>query len=188
MDKCKINECTNIICARNWCSKHYQRWQKHGDTNYQFNLKKCFINDCKYKYYAKGLCSMHYKRWHRHGDPTIVKSHLGREKIKTKKSIQSPTLRDIEWSAGFCEGEASFNESRVQLSQTESRTPLQKMLDLFGGNIVKRSFVKRRLKGIKARDAEIWIVSGSRARGFMMTIYSLMSPKRQKQIRRALNK
>jgi hypothetical protein len=33
-DICTIPDCDRPKLARGWCSKHYQRWEKHGDANY----------------------------------------------------------------------------------------------------------------------------------------------------------
>lgn len=150
------------------------------------NIQGCFVIGCKKIVDAKGLCHTHYERNRLHGDPYRVRQ----EWKTTKKAIKSSTLRDIEWAAGFCEGEASFEKivGTVRLCQTKSREPLQKMLDLFGGTIQHVDRSTSRAKGVKGRDPEMWVICGARARGFMMTIYSLMSPKRQKQIRKALGK
>lgn len=36
---CKIDGCTNKKYARNWCKKHYVRWQRHGDPNVQIKFR-----------------------------------------------------------------------------------------------------------------------------------------------------
>src|SRR3990167_7593139 len=108
------------------------------------------------------------------------------------EATEHPSIQDIYWTAGFCEGEASFCRDirrkyyqRVQLPQVEDNLwALQKMQRLFGGSISsvwKNAYSKRGM-----REQYRWIISGSRARGFMMTIFSLMSPKRKSQIQRAL--
>ena len=109
----------------------------------------------------------------------------GQERKTTKKAIKNPTTQDIYWAAGFCEGEATFYHKKgsgeVHINQKNSLEPLQKMLSLFGGNIYK---IHSRAKGGYYFD--IWGIVGSRARGFMMTIFPLMSPKRKNQIKKVL--
>jgi hypothetical protein len=191
---CKIEGCNNKVQAREYCSKHYRRWYIHGDPNivvnerplWKYNGLKCLVEGCLNDAKLRKYCIKHYEKWKRYGNPTERNRSFGREKDTTIKATKSPTLKDIYWVAGFCEGEATFNRSSVHLNQTQCREPLQRMLDLYGGNINPIDNSKQRLTGIKARDAEEWRIYGSRARGFMMTIYPLMSPKRQKQIRRAL--
>lgn len=141
------------------------------------DTKICIVKGCNNKYLAKGYCRLHYKRMYRNGD--LLLHMTGYERKNTKKSIQSPTIKDVAWAAGFCEGEASFQygtsgTSRVSLPQVNIE-PLNKMLNLFGGAIYKRPTIS------------VWHISGARARGFMMTIYSFMSDKRKKQIKSALN-
>ena len=31
METCSIPGCTSAVVSRGWCSKHYTRWQRHGD-------------------------------------------------------------------------------------------------------------------------------------------------------------
>lgn len=93
------------------------------------------------------------------------------------------TLRGIEWIAGFLEGEGSFSSkssgsrkrpyrnSEIQATQLQ-RWPLDKLVSLIGGTICLS-------KGKYWR----WSGSGGLARGLAMTIYSLMSLRRQEQIR-----
>ncbi len=95
-----------------------------------------------------------------------------------------PTIRDIAWAAGIYEGEGSIgtrescpNGVQVQVGQRE-KWLCQRLRDLFGGSAYERQ--------MKGRPFYSWAVSGARARGFIMTIYTFMSPRRQGQIRAAL--
>ena len=84
------------------------------------------------------------------------------------------TPRQLEWAAGFLEGEGSFTvDSGVRVSaQQVQREPLERLKAMFGGRI-------RRITG---RNCNGWQVSGMTAAGIMMTMYGLMSPRRKKQI------
>lgn len=66
---------------------------------------------------------------------------------------------------------------------SKNREPLEKMRSLFGGSISPQ--------GTKpdgtVRDVYQWHISGARARGFLQSIYGLLSKRRQEQIRRVLN-
>ena len=89
-----------------------------------------------------------------------------------------PTIQDIAWAAGIYEGEGSCQKkpysTAVRIRQKDSWLPLRLKV-LFGGSICYR------------KDGQLdWFASGSRARGFLMTIYKFLSPRRQKQIRHAL--
>ena len=95
-----------------------------------------------------------------------------------------PSTNDIRWAAGFYEGEGTcmFIERRpgagseraaiVQVNQW----PLIWMRERFGGSIC----------GTRGRNWKQWQIYGARARGFLQTIYILVSPRRQEQIRKAL--
>jgi hypothetical protein len=85
-------------------------------------------------------------------------------------------MKDIYWTAGFIEGEGSFCKSqypsgiRVQAGQKQ-RDPLDRLYKLYGGYIYKNK-----------QGFYDWRVTGRRAIALMMTIYSVMSPRRKEQI------
>ena len=92
---------------------------------------------------------------------------------------------EIAWAAGFLEGEGSFSchhSPRVEAAQVQ-REPLERLLKLFGGNIRKR---KARFKN--QSDNWYWILNARRSPQVMMTIYTLMSPRRKQQIETSLLK
>lgn len=111
---------------------------------------------------------------------------LGYESKTTLAATKSPPTRDLEWGAGFLEGEACFYghprrpSEHVDVAQV-NREPLDRLLALFGGTIRLH-----RAGSEKWKDTWLWRVSGARARGVMMTLYSLLSRHRKSQIRAAL--
>jgi len=93
---------------------------------------------------------------------------------------------DLGWTAGFLEGEGSFWAQHhipcVTASQVQ-REPLERLEMLYGGRIYRmRNFSKKSEQPIHR-----WQVSGAQGRGLMMTLYPLMSPRRQGQIVKALS-
>lgn len=74
---CKIDGCSSPASGRGWCSKHYQRWRRHGDpehqtvytTNTRHQDKPCAVDGCHDIAVARGWCKMHWTRWKRHGNP-----------------------------------------------------------------------------------------------------------------------
>ena len=90
-------------------------------------------------------------------------------------------IRRLEWTAGFLEGEGTFyyalNHARVSAEQVQLE-PLERLKRYFGGFITKRS----------NRNTSLWVFSCSKSVGLMMTLFPLMSPKRQKQILVVLRK
>lgn len=109
------------------------------------------------------------------------------ERLPIPSSLGRPiTVGDIGWIAGFLEGEGSFlggpargNGAQVVANQLQ-REPLDRLATMLGGRVVCR-------KKTKAKNyIHEWRVSSNRARGIMLTVYSLMSPRRKAQIRRAL--
>lgn len=72
---CLIDECTGLAgipgAGRGWCSKHYQRWQRHGDPLVKTKRfrKMCDIRDCGLPAVGRGWCTKHWTRWERYGDP-----------------------------------------------------------------------------------------------------------------------
>ena len=103
-----------------------------------------------------------------------------------KPALIRSTLADLHWAAGYYEGEGSMSANRgsgyVSISQNQS-WPNEKMQRLFGGNIRFRQVDSKRNPHISS----FWFITGPRARGFIMTIYSLLSPNRQMQIRKCLS-
>lgn len=100
---------------------------------------------------------------------------FGYQRSGTPRAMSSPTTRDINWAAGFLEGEGSFVFAAgeiIDVCQVQ-REPLERLQRFFGGRIHKHS----------TRKLNVWRVYGSRARGVMLTLYALFSPRRQQQVR-----
>lgn|SRR3989442_8402035 len=92
------------------------------------------------------------------------------------------SITDLHWVAGFYEGEGSANFTRglrVQVTQVQ-KWPLDRLGALFGGYFW--------YKGPKGRRSATWVwtITGPKAAGLLMTLFSLLSPKRRKQIQMAL--
>lgn len=116
-----------------------------------------------------------------------IKSRLGACDPKLT-ATEHPTIQDIAWAAGIYEGEGACSISRgkyatIMVGQKE-RWLVDRLQALFGGSII----VQQQLTA--GRTAPItmhyWSISGARARGFMMTIYKFLSPRRQQRIKEAL--
>lgn len=94
---------------------------------------------------------------------------------------------DLAWAAGFIEGEGSFstdskqNSISVQVSQVQW-WPLEKLQQLFGGTVYP---VHRCLRPGQSPYSR-WRVSGPRAAGVAMTLWTFLSPKRRSQAVKAL--
>lgn len=97
------------------------------------------------------------------------------------------TTADLHWAAGFLEGEGSFNHfstsPRVECAQG-SDEPVEKMQRLFGGKIHKRWPGKSR----GWQEQNLWYLYGGKAVGVMLTLYPILSSRRQAQIRGVLLK
>jgi hypothetical protein len=96
-------------------------------------------------------------------------------------------LSELHWAAGFMEGEGSFGfyrnakGPRLMMSCAQvCQEPIERLKALFGGN--------SRLQEMAAPRQAIWKwqVYGVRAAAGMMTLYSLMAPRRKGQIEQAL--
>jgi len=121
----------------------------------------------------------------KHTEETKAKIRRRRTEDSTiTKARRSPSARDLEWAAGFLEGEGSFqhvHRSEVVSAGQVAKEPLTKLQDIFGGTL---SWIERQQP--HHNDQWRWKVSGARARGIMMTLYALLSSRRQEQIREAL--
>ena len=106
-------------------------------------------------------------------------------RLKAARATVRPKLRDVAWAAGFYEGEGTCfyqpktRSIRAVVNQVE-REPLEKMLRWFGGHIYAIPAHH------SSKPSWRWVAYGARARGVLLTIYGMLSPKRQGQIRAAL--
>lgn len=101
-----------------------------------------------------------------------------------------PTNEELNWAAGFLEGEGCFQahhgSTATTATQTETREPLDKLLKLFGGSIILITPKAMRTKGSKVRNYWRWSVYGAPAVITMIHLYPFMSVRRQEQIALAL--
>jgi HNH endonuclease len=70
---CIIDTCTNSVYARDWCRKHYARFQKYDDplgtAPSRSHAPECSVEDCVAAHYGKSYCAKHYHRFKKYGDP-----------------------------------------------------------------------------------------------------------------------
>jgi hypothetical protein len=132
---------------------------------------------------------MTFTKGNRHGawlrDPEALALmsavQLGKEHAGTPHATTVPRIRDLAWAAGFLEGEGcfahdpKFSRSMVAAVQVQAE-PLYRLAVLFGGHVKSRNN--------KAGKFYAWNIYGARARGVSLTLYPMMSPKRQAAIRR----
>ena len=119
------------------------------------------------------------------------------QSMRAPKAVEHPTLKGIYWAAGFFDGEGSSalavdkrsrgsNGSTIASVSQKDPELLHKMRRLFGGSVGPRK-VRSVIRGKHYTGTSYaWQISGPRARGFLMTIYSLLSARRREQIRRTL--
>lgn len=98
------------------------------------------------------------------------------------------TAADVNWIAGFLDGEGWFGFSQRRIGVTvvqKDDWPLLKLQAMIGGKI--RLVNSHRSKnGINFKYWR-WEAHGALAAGVMMTVYSLISPRRQQRIRNTLD-
>lgn len=100
------------------------------------------------------------------------------------------STHELYWAAGFLEGEGSFlaqgrgrRSFRVYACQVQEE-PLLRLQRLVGGRLLCR----HRLKGVRNNQpVHEWYLDTDKSVQLAMTLYSLMSPKRQEQIASCLN-
>jgi len=107
------------------------------------------------------------------------------ERLKAAPAKRRPTQRMLGWAAGFYEGEgtcyysATARSHRLVINQVE-REPLEQMMKYFGGHIYRIPAHKRSVPSWRYQ------IYGARARGLLLTLYALLSAKRQAQIRKVI--
>ncbi len=84
----------------------------------------------------------------------------------------------ISWAAGLFEGEGSCirvgaGSQQVNLGQKDPWV-CDRMKALFGGSI--------QLRTMNDQPFYEWHIHGARARGFLMTMFTFLSPRRQDQV------
>lgn len=85
--------------------------------------------------------------------------------------------KDIAWAAGFYEGEGSLSNHFVNVVQKD-KWALEKLKLLFGGEIHEYG-------GGTAGNGKTyfyWRLFGTECRGFLLTIFTFLSPRRRKQL------
>lgn len=108
--------------------------------------------------------------------------------VRSRSATEHPTSFDLVWAAGIFEGEGYCGYEprksaiRAAVSQNGLWLPT-KLQALFGGSIGQR---KERHRFNYSELHYNWTINGSRARGFLMTIFQFLSPRRKLQIRKAL--
>lgn len=114
----------------------------------------------------------------------VSRAHTGRQIAKDVAATR-PTVRDLAWVAGFLEGEGSFFAQQGRFPQVSAtqvqREPLHRLSALLGGKVYERP-----PRSPTQQSTGWWRVSGARARGVALTLYGMMSPRRQAQIRAML--
>jgi hypothetical protein len=89
----------------------------------------------------------------------------------------------IGWTAAFLEGEGCFRAGTrgVQVSAKQvQRVPLEWLQLMFGGSVTKRL--------TRTNEISEWRVNGYASVGLVMSLYLFLSPKRQHEILKALQK
>lgn len=66
---CSVDGCENKFHAKGFCSKHYSRWKRYGDTSYVTprSASICKLEGCDRPVNSNGVCHMHARRWKKHG-------------------------------------------------------------------------------------------------------------------------
>ncbi len=102
MKICSIEGCSGESRGRNLCTKHYQRWNKHGDPFYENPRSKprtCAFDKCNKPHAAKGWCTTHYARWRIHGDASYVGDSWDNKRQTDREYFESRVVKsDGCWS------------------------------------------------------------------------------------------
>lgn len=90
-------------------------------------------------------------------------------------------INDIYWTAGFLEGEGCFtliDKGPIIEAAQVNKDPLEKLQNLFRGSLN----LYKNHKNPNSKPIWTWSLRSSRSMGLMMTLYSIISAKRQDQI------
>ena len=98
--------------------------------------------------------------------------------------------RDAHWLAGFFDGEACFGirKSTPFISVAQKDVwPLLKVQGLVGGNIYRNMGSGNKERGIEPKLINALHLTGKRAIGVMMMLYSVLSPRRQDKVKSVID-
>lgn len=94
---CSVEGCESPVRvkSRGWCSKHYQRWWKHGDPLAGVT-EGCSVENCANPHAARGLCQQHYsrERYAENRDELLAQQRNYRERNRERKSAQDRAYRE----------------------------------------------------------------------------------------------
>lgn len=96
------------------------------------------------------------------------------------------SVADLQWAAGFLEGEGSFVATKEGIRVTAAQVqlwPLNKLVRMFGGVIRTNP-----RSPLGKQECHSWTIGSKVAAGVTMTLYSMLSPRRQGQARNALSR
>lgn len=121
---------------------------------------------------------------------SIICLNQFRSKIVTARHFanctptERPTFKDIAWAAGIFEGEGYVQRTgegagylRITIAQKDQWL-IDRLRAMFGG---RARFIRKYENSPTSRAYHRWECNGARAMGFMLTIFSFLSPRRQKQ-------
>lgn len=118
---------------------------------------------------------------------------LGSAHGTTQRATLVPSPRELEWAAGFLEGEGSFSSNGVGAGKQmvhagqKHNEPLLRLQQMFGGRVYARPNTKfGTTDRVAGAPLWCWYVCGARARGVMLTLISLLSSRRRAQILTAM--
>jgi hypothetical protein len=84
---------------------------------------------------------------------------------------ETPTPCDLAWAAGIYEGEGACSDLHAVSVTQKDTWLLYRLKSKFGGKVALNY----------SNGCSRWVATGSRARGFLMTIFLFLSPKRKLQ-------
>ncbi len=145
----------------------------------------CSIIGCGRKmtrFNSKYYCRTHFDRISKNIDLNLPVVTGRQFNCIVKEAIEHPSIKDIYWAAAIVEGEGCiiFGKGKyISVSVYQKDTwILHKLTRMFGGSIYYRKQDERRF----GKCDSLWRVSGPRGRGFIMTIFSILSPNKQKRV------
>jgi len=114
--QCSIPECTNKVWHKNYCTKHYQRWRKHGDPNIVLpsGFQPGESNPSKRPEHR--LATSKRLRGGR-----LQEEHKVKIRESMKKALQSPELKE-KWRKNQL-GRKPTEETRRKISESHAKRP-----------------------------------------------------------------